>query len=175
MDQLFKNRWTAVSRPPDTTEVRALLHKRSTLKDGQCLLQSCNLSFPALLALLIRFWLGNALLLDFLIILKHSIELCVLAFSVRGKFCKVLVKALELFRLVLHILLLGCLSDLVLLRQLVILSLCSLLFGLLLCQVLGEVRLDYLEHGDDATASTSGRLVHLRNGRLLHKGCLFLP
>merc|ERR1719146_39424 len=118
------------------------------------LLQTCNFSLPALLSLLVGFRLRNATILDFLIVLKHSIQLCLQSIAVCRILRNGLVKANILLGLVLHILLHGSSVDLILLGGLLVLLLGGCLFGLLLSQVLGEVGLSHFQYVDNAAPGT---------------------
>merc|ERR1719161_534107 len=156
--------------PPENARARALLHQgRLALEYCERLFEASDLGLTPLLPLLIRLRLGDAALLDLLVILEDARELLAGEVLVGGVLADGLVERLELLRLVLHVLLLQGPRDLVLLRDLLVLRLRIRLIRLLLGKILGEVRFHDLEDVDDASTGPSCRRVLLRKGRLLHQ------
>merc|ERR1719408_662755 len=74
------------------------------LKDGERLLQACNLVCAGLLTLLVSLWLCDALALDLGIVVVHCIELSLRRLAITACLCNALVKSDKLLCLVLDIL-----------------------------------------------------------------------
>merc|ERR1719253_244561 len=110
-----------------------------TIQDGEGLLQACNLCFTTLDTVCVRLWFGNAPFLDALVILEDCVEFFLFTGPVSSGLCCCLVEALCFLGLVLHILLFGCLGDLVLLGFLLIGAGSGLLCGGHLSETLGEI------------------------------------
>merc|ERR1719199_123539 len=90
----------------------ALLQECSfALENRQSILQACDLCLSPLLPLLISLGLGNALILNLLIVLEHCIKLGLNAVTITSELCNSFVESGELLRLVLDILLLRGLGD----------------------------------------------------------------
>merc|ERR1719265_1075095 len=122
----------------------AALHEGGlVLEDGQGILEASDLRLSTTLALLVSLRLGNAAVLKLGVVLHNSGEFRILGVAVGGKLRNLLVQAGELLRLVLNILLVHCLLELVLLHVLVMGICCSGLFGLFLCEIVGEVCLHH--------------------------------
>merc|ERR1719230_1021372 len=144
------------SQAAGTEVALAALHEGGfVLKDGECLLQACDLSLTALLAFLVRLWLRNAAILDFGVVLIDCVELSLLGGAVGGHLGDALVEALELLCLVLDVLVFGGLGHGIFLCHLIILGRRVALFGLLCRQVLRKITLANLQDVDDALASSS--------------------
>merc|ERR1719221_1219603 len=117
----------------------ALDKRRLIFQDGESLLQSVNLSFPACLSLLVCLWLGNAPVLNFTVIVHYCAEFGVGGLAVCRHSRDVLVQAIELLCLVLDVLLLHSLGNLVFLCDLLVLSFSIVLLGGGSCEVFRKV------------------------------------
>merc|ERR1719443_1686169 len=126
------------------------LNEGGALQDRQGFLEASNLCLAPLLALRVRLGLGDATVLDLVIVLEDGAELRRCRVPVTRELRNLLVERFELLRLVLHVLLLQRRRYLVHLRRLGILSLSVCLRGLLCREVLGKVRLHDLQDADDA-------------------------
>merc|ERR1719362_1310062 len=159
-----------------TTHVRVTtvaLHKCSlSLKNLQCFLQTIDLSFTTRLPLLVGLGLRNATIFEFRIILIHSGKLTAHSLFVRGEVSNSLRQTFHLCGFVFQVLVLHSLSDLVLLRDVIVHCLCVILFCLLFSKPGCKVRLYHLKNTNDAGSSTCGLRVQGWHGRLLHQGSI---
>merc|ERR1719217_1094764 len=141
---------------------------RFALERGERLLQASNLRLSLLLRIFVVHWLRNAPLLQLRKVLFDGAKLRGGSLAIRGELGDRLVERSELLRLVLDVLILLRPAYLVLLRSLLVRLLRGCFLSLQLRQVRRKVRLDNLEHTNDATASARGRMTHWP-GRLLHE------
>merc|ERR1719498_20970 len=114
-------------------------------QDGEGFFETCNFRLTARFALGVGLRLGDAALLDALVILVHCIQLSLHTRAVSVGLSSGLIQALRLLGLVLDILPLGGGCDLVLLGYGLVLTDGGLLSSVHLCQTLCEVGFGDLE------------------------------